>query len=193
MTLTVEDGTGVTGADSYVSLADARTIAANYALDLDSDDAKAEAQLRNGYLYISNYEVSERLMGFRTHASQTGTFPRPECYLIFTDYPFTELDSQTIPEDVKRAQVIAAHAYNSGMDTYTADTKGRVTEINVQGVYSEKRDVSRVGQYPKVDAVTNILDNYSLTEYNRRAAVVNGEPVNRVYRESMWYNGWRRW
>lgn len=42
MAIIVEDGTGVTGANSYISLADARTYATNRGFELSADDTIAE-------------------------------------------------------------------------------------------------------------------------------------------------------
>ncbi|MBU4707835.1 DnaT-like ssDNA-binding protein, partial [Salmonella enterica] len=47
MALVVEDGSIVAGADSYLSLEDARALAAKYGYALPADDTEAEAALRN--------------------------------------------------------------------------------------------------------------------------------------------------
>ena len=56
MALLVETGAGVADADSFISLVDARILAANYGLSLDVDDTAAEVQLRQGYLGLLNSE-----------------------------------------------------------------------------------------------------------------------------------------
>ena len=76
--LIIEDGSGVANADSYISLADARTLAANYGIKLPDDDADAEVKLRQGYLLINTLE--SQLQGSRTHYDQTGAFPRIGVY-----------------------------------------------------------------------------------------------------------------
>jgi len=72
--LIVEDGSVVPNADSYVSLADARALAAKFSLNLPADDAEAEAALRNGASYV---DLQEPMMcGRRVSASQSLAFPR---------------------------------------------------------------------------------------------------------------------
>ena len=67
MALVVETGAIVPGADSYVSLTDARTLAASYGLALPADDTAAEAALRNGAVYVGLQEPS--MCGRRVSAS----------------------------------------------------------------------------------------------------------------------------
>ena len=192
MALIVEDGSGILGADSFLTYADAQTIATNYSLNIGDNEASAEANLRQGYSYLNSFETEAMLMGGRTHAVQSGIFPRKGCYLINMSYPFPALDDDAIPDDIKLAQVLAAQAFNDGMNAYGADTNGKVTEINVQGVYSERRDVSDVGQYPKVDAVYRILLDYGQARYQQRYSIATGQPMNQLYRPDMTYNGWGR-
>lgn len=121
MALVVETGAIVPGADSYVSLADARTLAARYNLVLPVDDTEAEAALRNGAVYIGLQEPS--MCGRRVSASQSLAYPRQGVSL----YGFA-LAPNTIPPQVIRAQVIAAVEYGNGTDV-RASTDGRATSM----------------------------------------------------------------
>ena len=69
MALVVETGAVVPGADSYVSLADARALAAGYGLALPVDNIAAEAALRNGAVYVGLQEPS--MCGRRVSAWHT--------------------------------------------------------------------------------------------------------------------------
>ena len=97
MALIVEDGSVVANADSFLSLADARTLATNYGLEISADDATAEVQLRQAYLALIVYEPS--LQGYRVSSEQTGIYPRSgvykNCFAVA---------SNVIPEEVKLAQ-----------------------------------------------------------------------------------------
>ena len=73
MALVVEDGSVTPGADSYVSLANARALAASYGLALPADDTEAEAALRNGAVYVGLQEPS--MCGRRVSASQSLAYP----------------------------------------------------------------------------------------------------------------------
>lgn len=129
MPLIVEDGTGKSNADSYVSLADARDIAASYGLSLPEDDTAAEAALRNGALYIGLQESA--MCGRRVSATQALAYPRTGVSL----YRFP-VESNTIPGQLIRAQVIAAAEYGKGTDV-RASTDGRaVASERVEGAVS---------------------------------------------------------
>lgn len=120
MALVVETGGIVPGADSYVSLAGARALAASYGLALPADDAEAEVALRNGAVYVGLQEPS--MCGRRVSASQSLAYPRQGVSL----YGFA-LASDVIPPQVIHAQVVAAVEYGAGTDV-RASSDGRVTE-----------------------------------------------------------------
>lgn len=119
--LIVEDGTIVSGADSYVSLVDARALAAKYNLALPADDTEAEAALRNGAVYVGLQEPF--MCGSRVSPAQELSFPRQGISLY--GYPVAD---NVIPAQVIRAQVIAAVEYGSGTDV-RASTDGRSTSM----------------------------------------------------------------
>lgn len=121
MALIVEDGSIVPNADSYVSLADARTLAARYNLALPVDDTEAEAALRNGAGYIGLQEP--QMCGTRVSALQSLAYPRQNVTL----YGFP-VASDSIPDQIKQAQVIAAVEYGKGTDV-RASTDGRATSM----------------------------------------------------------------
>lgn len=121
MALVVEDGSIVTGADSYVSLADARALAAKYNMTLPLDDDEAEAALRNGALYLGLYESS--MCGRRVSPLQSLSFPRTGISLF--GFP---VSSTTIPPQVIQAQVIAAIEYGKGTDV-RGSSDGRATSM----------------------------------------------------------------
>ena len=119
--LIVEDGTIVSGADSFVSLVDAREIAAKFGLTLPVDDVEAEAALRNGAVYIGLQEPM--MCGSRVSPLQELSFPRQGVTL--NGYPVA---ADSIPAQVIRAQVIAAVEYGNGTDV-RASTDGRATSM----------------------------------------------------------------
>lgn len=120
MALVVETGAVVQGADSYVSLTDARALAASYGLALPADDTAAEAALRNGAVYVSLQEPS--MCGRRVSAAQSLAYPRQGVSL----YGFA-LASDIVPPQIVHAQVVAAVEYGAGTDV-RASSDGRVTE-----------------------------------------------------------------
>lgn len=119
MPLVVEDGSVVAGADSFLSLDDARDLASRYNITLPTDDTEAESALRNGALYLL---IQEPMMcGTRVSAAQELSYPRQGVCL----YGFP-VASDSIPGQIKLAQLYAAAEYGKGTDV-RASTDGRVT------------------------------------------------------------------
>jgi hypothetical protein len=153
--LIIEDGTGVANADSYISLADARLLAANYGVALPVDDVEAEVELRKGYLGLNTNEP--QLQGYRTHQVQTGIFPRTGVYKNCVEIP-----NDSIPQGLLMAQLYQANAYTSGVDANSVDNGQEISEFNVQGVYSEKYfDKGNSKTNSVVSGVYNSLFDYS--------------------------------
>lgn len=126
MPLVVEDGTGKSDADSYVSLDAARTLAAKYGMALPTADADAESALRNGAVYIGLFE--SQMCGRRVSATQALAFPRSGINL----YGFP-VASNTIPAQLVQAQIIAAVEYGKGT-AVRGSTDGRaVASERVEG------------------------------------------------------------
>lgn len=121
MALIVETGEIVPFADSYVSLTDARTLAAKFGLSLPTDDTAAEAALRNGATYVGLQEPA--MCGTRVSAAQELSYPRQGVTLYGYD---VAIDS--IPSQVIRAQVMAAVEYGNGTDV-RASSDGRSTSM----------------------------------------------------------------
>lgn len=99
--LTVEDGTCVPDADSWVSLGQARTIAASYGFTLPSDDAEAEVTLRFGALWLS---TGYAWKGAKSCPDNMLAWPRAGV----TDCDGTTVADGTIPLQIRISQVYAA-------------------------------------------------------------------------------------
>lgn len=121
MALVVETGAVVPGADSYVSLTDARALAEKYGKALPVDDTEAEAALRNGAVYVGLQEPT--MCGRRVSAAQALAYPRQGVSL----YGFP-VAPDAIPSQIITAQVLAAVEYGAGTDV-RASTDGRTTSM----------------------------------------------------------------
>lgn len=97
MTLIVEDGTGLPNADSYVSVADARTYAANYGYTLPADDAAVEVLLRQATRFMLT-AYGALWQGARAVAGQRLDWPRTGVTAYGQDVP-----SNIVPGDVRDA------------------------------------------------------------------------------------------
>lgn len=103
----VEDGTGVAGANSYVSLPDAREILDLRGQNLDIDDVIAEQQLIAASDYVEAFR--DRFQGWKTSDTQSMQWPRVG---VVIDNKI--IDSVTIPIELVNAQVFAAYEFSLG-------------------------------------------------------------------------------
>lgn len=147
--LTIEDGSGVTGADSYVDLAFLDEYAMKYGKTdfVALTDPEKEVHARFATDFIDSME--DRYSGYRTYArrTQTRAWPRTgvltkrERYIAY-DYNlggFTgEVNRFAIPEEVKAAQAEAAIMRSEGIDL-EADpgTEGDVKRVRVDVIEEE--------------------------------------------------------
>lgn len=156
MGLIVEDGTVVPNADSFLSLIEAQNLAFNYGITLPCDNNEAEVALRQGYLNLLNQE--RNLQGSRISPEQTGIFPRKyvynNCFAVASD---------SIPNEVKLAQLYASESIANGTEVNEATSGERLKKFDVQGVYSEEyQDGSRQNLNATIQGVVNSL--YPLTK-----------------------------
>lgn len=111
MALIVEDGTGKSNAESYLSVADADTYVTNYRgaahAWLSLDTTTKEVLLRRAALYIDNRYLN-RWKGYATTDTQRLEWPRIDAVTSSGWY----IACNTIPEALKYAQVEAAIRLN---------------------------------------------------------------------------------
>jgi hypothetical protein len=127
MALIIEDGSNVTGADSFASAADLVSYAAKYGFSIPSDTSAQEALLRRAALTMQNMQWK----GTKVHAQQALSWPR---YNVKIDWEY--LPDNYIPARIQYGQMaLAAEIYAD--DSNPVETmKGPVS--------SEKVDVIAV-------------------------------------------------
>jgi|TARA_Y100000310_G_scaffold170377_1_gene170519 hypothetical protein len=101
MSIIVEDGTVVADANSFVSIADARTIALSYGLELTGVDDDAKLALVMAGRWLKQKEKT--LQGCRLSGSQTLPYPRTPVE-VYGDLK----ESSFIPQELIDSQVVAA-------------------------------------------------------------------------------------
>lgn len=161
MALTVEDGTGLANADSYISLADAETYITTFEPEGKSDwdalpgDPEKEVALRQGAAWLDqNFELSWK--GFRIKSGMSLDWPRrevvdPDGYL---------LSSTEVPDLVKDAQVEAALLFAGG----TVLTPAQESEAAIESERKELGPLKTAKKYlgaktfgtkstPKIDGI----------------------------------------
>lgn len=154
MSLIIEDGTGVAGADSYVTLEEARAYAASRGLTLSSTDATLESYLRRATDYLEAQR--DKYKGHKTDATYPLQWPRKCVYI-----DCTPIDSDVIPAELKQAQIQLAAAINSGIDIMpTATGEAFITLDKVGPIetrYSESIATSGVPIVRTADALLAVL------------------------------------
>lgn len=178
MPLIVEDGTVVPNADSFLSLVDARALAANYGITLPTDDTDAEIKLRLGYNYLLTQE--SQLSGQRVSSEQTGIYPRQNayanCFLI---------DSDVIPQEVKLAQLYSTDAINSGLDVNETSDGSQLESFEVVDVYKESYKTSSSTSFnTRIKGAVNALNPLTKSYLSKVCGFGSG---GGLYRGSMGY------
>ena len=144
MAILVEDGSIVPGANSYLSLEDARAFALARGLTLSADDAVLEPQVIKAVDYIEAREVD--MSGERVSSEQELSWPR-------TPYG--------IPKNIRSAQGFLVMAVHSGVNLLptVAAGAGHATKKKV-GPIEVAYEVSGSKFIPRVTAAEGMLAPY---------------------------------
>lgn len=126
ITIIVEDGSIVPSANSFLSLADARTLAESLGITLPVDNDKANEALVQGGVYVNNQEGG--LQGVRVSIDQTMCYPREGVVKYGFDVP-----NDSIPDEIKCSQVHAASQIGAGVNPYSNDAGKEVASQTVVG------------------------------------------------------------
>ena len=132
-TITLEDGTGVTGANSYITTAQADTYHDNHGnTDWTTDaDTKTSSCIR-GAAWVDNYFLGQ-WKGAKSSSSQPMQWPRQNV----TDEDGESVGSGTIPQRIKDANAMAALAVPKEQQvTYAGNVKrvkGGSAEVEFAG------------------------------------------------------------
>lgn len=150
MTITVETGAGVANANSYVTLAEARTYAKARGVTLTAFDDVLEQYLIKAMDYLESLRADYR--GIKTDSTYALQWPR---YGVYLDG--VELDSNVIPTELKNAQVALAMAVQDGVDlmpTQSGDAFVVSEKVGpIETRYSEGVSVSGVPIVRSVEAL----------------------------------------
>ena len=132
--LIVENGTCVTGANSYISLTDADTYMKNAGHSTWSalDENTRKSCLINGTLYIDHIYSKYGWYGVRKYPKQELCFPRVE----IVDSDGVDLDGQ-IPEVLKKAVCEAAFIATTVSLFSTKDANGAVKRVKIDVIEKE--------------------------------------------------------
>jgi len=153
MALTVEDGSGVTGANSYISVTDARAYAAARGLTLPAADGDVEVLLTKGLDYIE--ALRGDFQGVKVLSTQALQWPR---YGVIVDG--YDVESDEIPEEIPRAQAqLACDCYARTDAALMVNSEGKeVLRERVEGaVEVQYAPTTGSNPQPKFEAAEVLL------------------------------------
>lgn len=157
-TIIVEDGTGVTNANSYVSTAELQSFFEIFGQALPENIADIAVR---SCMYVDMQ--SDCWPGRRSHATQSLVWPRTGVYL---ESAFEPIDPESIPGDIKKAQMFAALAAAQGINLFpTYDPTAGVGEVKREEIGPLKTeyfgvDPNLYGTKTKLPAVSGLLDPF---------------------------------
>lgn len=170
MALVVEDGTGLSSAESYVTVADfASYHAARGKPDLDDDDEAAEAALRRATAYIDG-RYRARWPGYRTHGrSQALAWPRR----AVIDGEGNAVADDEVPSELIAATCEAAARELASPGALLPDSDGtRIVSETVGPISTTWADdgYRSLPEIPVIDRlVANLLTGSGSTKFAMRA------------------------
>ena len=157
MALTVEDGTGLSASDAYISLADAEDYYLEYegvAWDATASDTLKEASIRRAARYLDGM----RWKGERTaKRSQAMDWPRYGA----TDCDGTLIPSNEVPVEIERANALLAFyelANPGGLDpTVTLGTLAKREKVDVIEVEYRDQAATVQSSRPVVTSAQDLI------------------------------------
>lgn len=117
MALVVEDGSVVTGANSYADLTAIRAYASARGVTLSADDPTLEVQVTKAMDYLLSREGD--YVGYRTDEDQALSFPREDVYL----YGFA-VPNNSIPQSIIDAECRLVMYIEAGADPFATAYDG---------------------------------------------------------------------
>jgi hypothetical protein len=149
MALIIEDGTIVTDANSYITIAEYRLYGSERGLTITADDTLAEQQLKRSMDYLLTYE--DDYQGYRQSSEQELSFPRSPIYVFGFD------QSGQIPVNLKNGQArLAYDAASSELQTNGAGQE--VIEEQVGPLKTKYNPNGATNPQPNFTEALSILD-----------------------------------
>lgn len=149
MTITVEDGTIVEGANSWVSREEFITYAAARGVAI-ADEAASDVYLIKACDYINSLEP--QIQGYLVNRNQPTVFPRTDLFIENWSWSSTE-----IPRQVISAQLALALEVSQGADPLNPPDNLPVVEKRVEGAvtvkYANPSNVSKVSKNQASEAI----------------------------------------
>lgn len=153
ITIIVEDGSGVVGANSYVSAATATAFANDRGVTLPTDADALAAMLVRATDYLETFSL--KFIGYKTDSAQALSWPRTDAYLNGA----LVCGANEIPALLINAQLQLVLALNGGYDPLAIlEASDYVTEKTIGPITTKYADPLSVGIGPKMLAVEASLE-----------------------------------
>lgn len=167
MVLTVETGSIVAGADSYVTLAVFEAYATSRGWTVADTDAANEVNLRRAF------DVLNRKYAYRgekvDEGAQIGAWPR---YIVKSRWEYVT-PANDIPQAVKDAQCELAHLIQGGLDPFATVAGVVLSERSKAGPVEVETTYTGGLSTPRIVAVEGLLAPF-LASGRGQAAMVRG-------------------
>lgn len=153
ITITIEDGSNVANANSFVTIAEVRAYAEARGVTLPVTDDSLAVMLIKACDYLE--AQANRYQGEIANESQALQWPRIDVYISGSE---TAFPSNAIPKQLKSAQSALVVAINEGVDimpNYSA--ADFVTEETVGPITTKYADPTKVGIAPTLTGVEALL------------------------------------
>ena len=173
MTLIVEDGSIVAGAESYISVADAETYLTNRGMTLSGSTADKEAALRKATDYmVQVYRM--RWQGWKVDQTQSLDWPRNSVYVDQAINYNNQLTAHLIPNNIVPNEVkhaCAEFAYKSQSSELFADQEQMVTSERIDKIQVDyDKYSSQAKRYVAIEALLAPFMGTSNTNFMRSLA-----------------------
>lgn len=152
ITLIVENGSGLSNANTYVSVEDVTSYAIDRGVILSSNADSVAALLIKATDYVETFQCE--FIGEKASSTQSLSWPRIDAYVGDT----LAYDNTTIPKTLKNAICQAVMAQNDGLALLPNYSSTEFVKKEVIGpITTEYTDPISIGLTPKLTAVSAML------------------------------------
>lgn len=155
--LVIEDGTNVSGANSYVTLSNIRNYCDARAISLPPEDQKVEALA----ILAADYLQLQEFKGDRTYEDQALEFPRQNVYIKGVLQP-----ANIVPTEIKLAQIELVLQQLNGFELFPTRTRDDfLTSKTIEGAISKSWD-KNAPSLVKFSKVEKLLNSFLFSSFN---------------------------
>lgn len=151
MTLIIEDGSNVSGANSYCTLTEIREYALQRGVTLTLNDSKLEVYSFKAMDYLEG--KGDEYKGLRSNSDQSLSWPRMDVVIEGVDFPVDD-----IPQAVKNAQCRLCMDVSAGIDLLPTIEGGKfIVKETIGALSTEYSQIVGTKSLPTLNAVRSIL------------------------------------